>query len=309
VLVGGDAKVRNLAILALSLWAAVVLGACSSMPTALSEAPTLEEKTPTLDQLESLPAPKQKLFGAVYQFADQTGQHKPNPNYADYSSAVTQGGSAILVNALRKAGGGAWFNVLERSGLQPLLQERELIRSNRLKYLGQDGKQLPPLPALLNAGILFQGGIIGYDSDVLTGGLGANYLGIGGDVQYRRDLVSIYLRAVGVNTGEVLESITTSKTIYSVGIDANVFKFVEFQKLFQFEAGFTTNEPVELAVKKAIEKAVYALIVQGAIDGYWHFADTTKEKPIFDQYLQDKGEEESITSVKTITPSGNGAAP
>jgi curli production assembly/transport component CsgG len=287
----------------------VVLGACSSLPTALSEAPTLETRTPTLDQLESLPAPKQKLFGAVYQFADQTGQHKPNPNYADYSSAVTQGGAAILVNALRKAGGGAWFNVVERNGLQSLLQERELIRSNRLKYLGQDGKQMPPIPALMNAGILFQGGIIGYDSDVLTGGLGANYLGIGGDVNYRRDLVSIYLRAVGVNTGEILESITTSKTIYSVGVDANVFKFVEFQKLFQFEAGFTTNEPVELAVKKAIEKAVYAVIVQGAIDGYWHFADATAEKPIFNEYLADMNGQESITSVKTIKPSGSGAAP
>jgi curli production assembly/transport component CsgG len=305
----GATKVSKPAVLALSIWATVVLGACSSVPTALSEAPTLETRTPTLDQLESLPAPKQKLFAAVYQFADQTGQHKPNPNYADYSSAVTQGGAAILVNALRKAGGGAWFNVVERSGLQSLLQERELIRSNRLKYLGQDGKQMPPIPALMNAGILFQGGIIGYDSDVLTGGLGANYLGIGGDVNYRRDLVSIYLRAVGVNTGEILESITTSKTIYSVGVDANVFKFVEFQKLFQFEAGFTTNEPVELAVKKAIEKAVYAVIVQGAIDGYWHFADATAEKPIFNEYLADMNGQESITSVKTIKPSGSGAAP
>jgi curli production assembly/transport component CsgG len=272
------------------------------MPTALSEAPTLEQRTVVLDQLESLPAPKQKLFGAVYQFADQTGQHKPNPNYADYSSAVTQGGAAILVNALIKAGKGTWFTVLERNGLQSLLQERELIRSNRLKYLGQSGKQMSPLPALLNAGILFQGGIIGYDSDVLTGGLGANYLGIGGDVQYRRDLVAVYLRAIGVNTGEVLESITTSKTIYSVGIDANVFKFVEFQKLFQFEAGFTTNEPVELAVKKAIEKAVYAVIVQGAIDGYWHFADESKEKPILQDYLQQLGEEESVVSVKSPPP-------
>ena len=293
---------RRVTVAMMSIAFAFSAAGCDSMPTALSEAPRLEQRTVVLDQLESLPAPKQKLFGAVYQFADQTGQHKPNPNYADYSSAVTQGGAAILVNALIKAGKGTWFTVLERNGLQPLLQERELIRSNRLKYLGQSGKQMSPLPALLNAGILFQGGIIGYDSDVLTGGLGANYLGIGGDVQYRRDLVAVYLRAVGVNTGEVLESITTSKTIYSVGIDANVFKFVEFQKLFQFEAGFTTNEPVELAVKKAIEKAVYAVIVQGAIDGYWHFADESKEKPIFEDYLQQQGEEESVVSVKSPAP-------
>ena len=285
------------------------LAACSSLPTALSEGPTLEKRTPVLDQLESLPAPKQKLFGAVYQFTDQTGQHKPNPNYADYSSAVTQGGAAILVNALIKAGGGTWFAVVERSGLQALLQERELIRSNRLKYLGQNGKPMAAMPALMNAGILFQGGIIGYDSDVLTGGLGANYLGIGGNVQYRRDLVSIFLRAISVNTGEILESITTSKTIYSVGIDANVFKFVEFQKLFQFEAGFTTNEPVELAVKKAIEKAVYALIVQGAMDDYWHFADASKEKAIFADYIQEKGEEETVTAVKSTASPGSGSTP
>jgi curli production assembly/transport component CsgG len=302
--------VRKTAIAFLGILATTPsLAACSSLPTALSEAPALEKRTPVLDQLESLPAPKQKLFGAVYQFTDQTGQHKPNPNYADYSSAVTQGGAAILVNALIKAGGGTWFAVVERSGLQALLQERELIRSNRLKYLGQNGKPMAPMPALLNAGILFQGGIIGYDSDVLTGGLGANYLGIGGNVQYRRDLVSIFLRAIGVNTGEILESITTSKTIYSVGIDANVFKFVEFQKLFQFEAGFTTNEPVELAVKKAIEKAVYALIVQGAMDDYWHFADASKEKAIFADYIQEKGEEETVTTVKSTASPGSGSTP
>ena len=42
------------------------------------------------------------------------------------------------------------------------------------------------------------GGIIGYDANILTGGFGANFLGIGGNTEYRRDNVSVYVRAVSI---------------------------------------------------------------------------------------------------------------
>ena len=183
------------------------------------------------------------MYVGVFAFQDQTGQHKPNENFADYSFAVTQGGATILINALKEAGQEKWFGVLERARIGDLLQERQIIRANREGTVGPNGKQLPPLGPILNAGIIFEGGIVGYDSNVVTGGIGANVLGIGANINYRRDTVAVYLRAVSVLSGEVLLSVTTDKTIYSTGLQGSANRFVSFNSLFQFEAGFTTNEP------------------------------------------------------------------
>src|SRR3546814_8620815 len=43
-------------------------------------------------------------------------------------------------------------------------------------------------------------------TNTLTGGMGAQYLGIGAHTQYREDNVTVYLRAVSTNTGEILKS-------------------------------------------------------------------------------------------------------
>jgi len=97
---------------------------------------------------------------------------KQNDAFADYSFAVTQGGSSVLMDALKEVGRGTWFSVLERSRIGDLLQERQIIRANREENVGPDGRRLPPLGPLLNAGIILEGGIIGYDTNILTGGFG-----------------------------------------------------------------------------------------------------------------------------------------
>ena len=48
--------------------------------------------------------------------------------------------------------------------------------------------------------MILEGGIIGYDSNIETGGRGARTLGIGGQTQYRRDVVIVSLRAVSTLT-------------------------------------------------------------------------------------------------------------
>ncbi|HSK40301.1 MAG TPA: CsgG/HfaB family protein, partial [Arenibaculum sp.] len=205
---------RNVAMAAVGTAA---LAACAGAPgqnkpeLALSEVPEHEYKTPSLDELQSLPAPARKIAVAVYRFEDKTGQNKPNDLFSEYSRAVTQGGTSILINALERAGSRAWFTPVERESLQALLQERQIIRVTRDEYGGDD---LPPLPPLTYAGIMLDGGIIGYDSNTLTGGFGARFLGIGGNTENRRDTVTVYLRAVSVSTGEVLKSVNVSKTIY-----------------------------------------------------------------------------------------------
>lgn len=231
---------------------------------------TLVPHTKTGIVLDTLPAPRRQLDVTVYNFPDLTGQNKPNDNFAEFSRALTQGGSAILIDVLTKAGKGAWFNVVERNDLQPLLQERQIIQNTRS---AAEGDKAPSLPPLRFAGILLEGGIIGYDSNETTGGIGANYLGIGADTQYRQDIVTVALRAVSVQTGRVVASVTTTKTIYSVQVHAAAFQFAAIDQLLQAELGFAKNSPATLGVREGIQLAVYSLIFEGVKAKLWEFKD------------------------------------
>ncbi len=218
-------------------------------------------------ELKGLPEPRERVVAAVYKFRDQTGQYKPSEVGASWSTAVTQGATSILQRALEESG---WFTTIEREGLSNLLNERKIIRSSRQAYDQQNGtKSAENLPPLLFAGILIEGGIVSYDANVLTGGAGARYFGVGGNAQYRQDRVTVYLRATSTSTGRIVKTVYTSRTLLSQKVDAGLFRFVSFQRLMEAETGFTHNEPAELAVREAIEKGVHALVVEGIQDGLW----------------------------------------
>ena len=236
--------------------------------------------------LAKMPSPAQKIAVVVYGFEDLTGQFKNNTKYTDYSSAVTKGGHSILVKALLDSGNKRWFTVAERGGLKNLLQERQIIKLMRSEYSAPDGKKLPNLPPLIYGGIMIEGGIISYDSNIATGGAGAIYLGVSGSTEYHKDLITVYLRAINVQNGEVLLSVTSSKTIYSTVFDANFLKYITFDKLFQAEAGFSLNEPVQLGVRQAIETAVYSMIMEGAIDNIWNFKNPVAGNKAIKKYLK-----------------------
>ena len=216
----------------------------------------IPDRTQPQALLGRLPGPTRPIAVAVYGFVDQTGQYKPSETGQTLSRAVTQGGGSILVKALQDAGNRQWFTIVERESLRNLLNERQIIREMRERYLGEQGVNPQALPALLFAGVLLEGGIVGYDTNTVTGGAGAAFLGIGGRTEYRQDTVTVYLRAVSVRTGEVLTTVTASKTIASQSIGANAFRYVGFKELLQAEAGYTTNEPDQVALQQAIEKAV-----------------------------------------------------
>ncbi|QEY65024.1 curli production assembly/transport protein CsgG [Metapseudomonas lalkuanensis] len=243
--------------------------------------PTLTPRASTYYDLLNLPRPKGRLVAAVYGFRDQTGQYKPTPA-SSFSTSVTQGAASMLVDALQASG---WFMVLEREGLQNVLTERKIIRAsqNKPNTPANIQSQLPPLQA---ANLLLEGGIIAYDTNVRSGGEGARYLGIGASHEYRVDQVSVNLRAVDVRSGMVLANVMTSKTIYSVGQSASVFKFIEFKELLEAEAGYTTNEPAQLCVLSAIESAVAHLIAQGVERHLWQAAgDQPLEQTSLKKYL------------------------
>ena len=65
------------------------------------------------------------LFVAVYSFDDLTGQRKSTDNYASFSSAVTQGGEAWVIESLMQAGNEKWFKVVERSNIANIINEKK----------------------------------------------------------------------------------------------------------------------------------------------------------------------------------------
>jgi curli production assembly/transport component CsgG len=240
--------------------------------TELSDA-KINPETVTGHALRWVPAPPRTIPVAVYGIADETGAFKPSEGGQTLSRALTQAPTPLLIKALHDAGNRRWFNVIERENLANLIKERQIIQEMRQRYLGESQINSEALPALKFAGILIEGAITGYDTNMRTGGAGARYLGVGAFTQYREDSVSVYLRAVSVKTGEVLLSITSEQRVASVALQGDVFRFVSFQKLLEAEAGITFNQPRHLAVRQAIEKAVYGLIVEGAEIGLWAFED------------------------------------
>jgi curli production assembly/transport component CsgG len=232
---------------------------------------------PTYRKLRYLPPAENMPVVAVYTFGDGTGQRKSQDGVASFSTAVTQDAKSLLVDALKAAGSGenprgTWFRVVERGlGLDNLVRERQIVRSTRSETAKQAGlDEFQELQPMLFAGMILEGGVVGYDTNIETGGTGARYLGIGMTNQYRRDTVVISLRAVSTLTGEVILNVQTSKTVLSSGQAGDVFKFLDMDtKLLELESGMTQNESVTYAVRSAIEAAVLELIYQGDERGFW----------------------------------------
>jgi curli production assembly/transport component CsgG len=270
----------------------MMVGACTTVnddfPGLIQQPAVSEVRTDTQSRLRSLPAPREKAAVAVYSFEDQTGQFKPSDGVQTLSRAVTQGSTSVLLKALQDAGDRSWFTVIERENLDNLLKERQIIREMRKQYLGEDELNEAALPPLLFAGIILEGGIIGYDTNTLTGGVGARFLGIGGKTDYREDKVTVYLRAVSVKSGEVITSVVASKKIASVGVAANAFRYVSFKELLEVDTGITTNEPDLLALRQATEKAVELLIMEGAALGVWEFQDQVAGAELLEKYLAER---------------------
>lgn len=264
--------------ISLVLLSAMTFSGCATISTN-KQAPKLlstAQVTPLTESgktLRQLPEPAGKILVSMYKFRDKTGQFKSSPSNA-YSTVVTQGAGSILLKALLESG---WFTPLEREGLNDLITERKI----REKELGKKS-----IPNLYSAPLMLEGGIIAYDTNMRTGGIGASYLGIGASSQYREDQVTVNLRLVNVNTGEILHSVNATKSVYSQKVGSSVFNFVRFKELLEFEAGYSFNEPAQFCVIDAIESALIQLIVKGLEDHHWELKNPKDiNHPIFKKYL------------------------
>ncbi len=260
----------------LSLLIAAALSGCANIHLELAkeEPIALKARESLFSTLPELDGPPMTI--AVYGFMDKTGQMKPNDKLAVFSKAVTQGAEVFLIKSLQDSKN--WFKVVERVGLDNLVKERQLIRNQREVYEGKDARPLKPMTV---AEIMIEGGIIGYDSNIRSGGNGARFLGIGGSQQYRVDEIVISMRLVSVNSGEVLITNAVSKTIYSTQHNVGVLRFVDAgTKAIELENGAALNEPTTYAVRVAIEQAVYDMIVEGEKKGLWRYK---KAKPVVEK--------------------------
>ena len=222
-------------------------------------------------ELFNVEKPKIKPVVAVYptSFTDQTGQRKSNSEFALFSTAITQQQSSLLIRALKHAADGQFFVVVERVGLDNLTKERQLIRSAREQSATEKEKKKALRP-LLFAGVLMEGAVISYETNLTSGGAGARYLGIGTSVMYREDSVTLSLRMVSVATGEILIEVLTEKTIFSYGKSEDIFRFIEANtELVEIELGNARNESGTIALMRAIETAVLELIQIGYKKSYW----------------------------------------
>jgi len=243
-------------------------GICVEEPVSL--------ELPTHEKLKQLPPAEKQPVVAVYSFLDKTGQRKQKDGAALFSTAVTQGAETMLIDALKTAGDGTWFRVVERVGIDHLTRERQIVKSTR-----QSLEEPTGLAPLLFAGMILEGGIVGFDTNLETGGRGARTLGVGAQNAYRKDVVTISLRAVSTLTGEILLNVQTTKSILAVASGYDVFKFIDMDtQLIEVEDGMTENESVTRSVRSAIEQAVYELILQGEERDFWKISWAIPESKI-----------------------------
>jgi curli production assembly/transport component CsgG len=300
----------------LSLFLVALLNGCAVIQsTGLTEVdPTLTtQRAGVKKEFDTIPAPAagRPVSVAVYSFNDKTGQRRPQTNVASLSSAVTQGAETFLIQALQGVGQGMWFEVVERVGIDNLTKERLIIRQMREAYEGNNAKPLMPMQF---AGMIIEGGIVGYDTSTTSGGAGMRIFGIGKQTQWSQDTVTISIRAVSVNTGKVLAVVTVQKTILSTADSATALKFFDAgTQAFEAEAGLTINEPGTYAVKSAIEMAVVELIKEGQRKSIWDFKSNIPivvappvpkpvvQPPVISSELR-KPEEKKDELVQTQTP-------
>jgi curli production assembly/transport component CsgG len=291
-------KLFKLSIAALAIAA---LSGCSVIRPwnehiSLQEQPKVS--TTMIKDIETVPAPAgAPIAVAVYSFKDLTGQRKNSQTLSLFSTAVTQGAESYLIKTLQEVGNRQWFTVVERTNLDDLLKERQMIKQTREIYEGSKARLLPPMTM---AGVIIEGGIIDYNSNVLTGGTGVAVFGFGPNTQYTQDQVVISLRLVNVQTGEILTTVTVEKNLLSTMEGMTVMKFYnQNTQAFELDSSQSFNEPGNYALRSAIEQGVVELIRKGERQGLWKYKGAT------DELVQQKTQAQESASTSPVSEQPN----
>ena len=130
---------------------------------------------------------------------------------------------------------------------------------------------MPP-PKRLNmlrvAEVLLIGQVVAYDRQTRQISAGLALAGIGATGTMVTDLVTFSLRAVAVQTGEVLGQTSVTKSVTSLKADVHRTKILS-TTILDVEFGGAGNEPVGLALRAAVRASLGQLINKGIEDGWW----------------------------------------
>ncbi|HJV40528.1 CsgG/HfaB family protein [Caulobacter sp.] len=250
----------------------LALSGCATRP-ALVKPPTVMAR----QEIPLPPPPPRALTVGVYSCIDTSGQRRPTQLPQELSTAVPMDCTPYLIDAVRSLRPG-YVYLVERQHVDELLRERQLatLALNSMPEPAAGGVQEPAgspaaarkLYTLRVAEILLVGQVVAYDRSTREIKAGAAVGAVGASGTYVTDLVTFSLRAVAVQTGEVLGQTTVTKSVNSLAVGGHITKIYSTSVL-DLEAGGSANEPVGLALGSAVRSALTQLVDQGIHDGWW----------------------------------------
>ena len=243
--------------------------------------------------LMSLPPAQHKVNVVLNGFEDKTAQYAQEDN----TTGNRKLGLSMLSRALSDAGNNSWFMLTEHGNSKKPTHGRGNSRGKNGQYAQASEPNASGMNPLLRAGILLDAGIIAHESDARSGGAGAKWLGLRNDSTYRRDKVTVYLRATSIHTAETLLSANTSKTLYSIPLQTGAYRYVSLNHLLKLESGTLSSAPEQLAVKQAIEMAVYSMVIEGAAQKLWGFANTQAGAQTIENYNKIKSSAMTLDNI------------
>lgn len=245
--------------LATLIVAATLLAGC--VHPAVSEPPRIVPRA----EIALPPPPARALTVGVYSCIDTSGQRRPTMVSQELSTAVPMDCTPYLIEAVRSLRPGYVF-LVERQHVDELLRERQLASL----ALTSEAAGAPPkrLATLRVAEILLIGQVVAYDRSTreVRGGLAVS--GVGANGAYVTDVVTFSLRAIAVQTGEVLGQTTVTKTVSSFAVGGYVSEIYS-DSVLDAELGGAMNEPTGIALSSAVRSAVIQLVDQGIKSGWW----------------------------------------
>ena len=243
--------------------AAIALGGCVS-PSAdletgrytapIGDAPVIANETPYSDSLRCLAGvtSQRPLRIAVGQIADYTGKMESDNS----GRKLTQGSALMAMSALAKAG----VPLVER--FDTSVAEMELKYANNKLITGDEKGGAPSPPGDFRK--IMAGSIPGSNYYLVGGDVGGNSSAsltatTGGNMYVMN--IGLDLRLVDTSTLEVVDVVSYQKQIIGRQEQVGAFDFLG-HTFFDASIGESALEPVQLAVRSVIERAVLEMMTR-----------------------------------------------
>jgi len=190
---------------------------------------------------------------AVGRIIDYTGKTE-----IEGGTKITQGASLMAISAFAKAGA----RLVERYDTS--VSELELkYANNKLISDGGDSYRKIKAGSIPGSDFYLVGGITELNFNIASSGIDAFGGGVAVDKPKGFIRASTYvmnigldLRLVDTRSLEVVDVISYQKQIVGYEVGAGIFAFFNYQNIIDVSAGGKSLEPIQLAVRSAIERAV-----------------------------------------------------